>query len=145
MAGVLFIFKCPCLHLYVTVLPFICEELHLMGHGCPVPLKKVKFLSHAINCVNQVRTIHNTVHICSTFDLISIRVIRTLKFPLNFSCLVIRTSLTHYRLDVLGTEFWCGYDFSALVQTSSGAHPASFTVGTRSHSGDKLAGPPTPI
>jgi len=39
-----------------------------------------------------------------------------------------------------GIESHCGQDFSAHVQTGSGAHPASYTMGTGSFPGVKRPG-----
>ena len=44
---------------------------------------------------------------------------------------------TGYRLDGPGIEFQVGAKLSAPVQTGSGAHPASCTMGTGSYSGVK--------
>jgi hypothetical protein len=44
---------------------------------------------------------------------------------------------TCYRLDSLGIESWWWLRFSAPLQTSPGAHPASYTVGTGSFLGVK--------
>jgi len=44
---------------------------------------------------------------------------------------------TGYRLDGPGIESWWGARFSAPVQTGSGAHPASCTMGTGSFPGIK--------
>jgi hypothetical protein len=38
---------------------------------------------------------------------------------------------TRYGLDSSGIESWWGARFSAPVQTDPGAHPASYTMGTR--------------
>jgi hypothetical protein len=43
---------------------------------------------------------------------------------------------TRYGLDDQGIEFRWGRDFSLLVQTSPGAHPASCTMGTSPFPGD---------
>ena len=42
---------------------------------------------------------------------------------------------TRYRLDGLGIETWQGVKFSAPIQTTSGAHPTSCTLDTRSFPG----------
>ena len=48
---------------------------------------------------------------------------------------------TRYRLDGLGIESrWGGRDFPYLVQTSPGAHPVSYTMGTWSFPGLKQLG-----
>ena len=47
---------------------------------------------------------------------------------------------TCYRLDGPGIEFRWGVRFSAPVQTSHGAHPASYTMGTGSFPGVKRPG-----
>jgi hypothetical protein len=47
---------------------------------------------------------------------------------------------TRYRLDGPRIESWWGARFSAPVQTSSDAHPASYTVSTRSFLGVKWPG-----
>ena len=44
---------------------------------------------------------------------------------------------TRYGLDGQGIESWWRARFSALVQTGPGAHPASYTMGTRSFQGEK--------
>jgi len=41
---------------------------------------------------------------------------------------------TRYGLEGLGIESWWGAKYSAPVQTNPGAHPASYTMGTRSPS-----------
>ena len=45
---------------------------------------------------------------------------------------------TRYGLDGRGIESLWGARFSALVQTSPGAHPAFYTTGTASFQGVKL-------
>jgi len=47
---------------------------------------------------------------------------------------------TCYRLDGQGIESRWGARFSVPVQTSSGAHPASYTMVARSLPGGKVAG-----
>jgi len=47
---------------------------------------------------------------------------------------------TGYGLDGPGIESLCGAKFSAPVQTGSGAHPASYTMGTESFPGVKRPG-----
>ena len=47
---------------------------------------------------------------------------------------------TRYGLDGLGIESRWGARFSAPVQTSPGAHPASYTMGIGSSRGGKAAG-----
>jgi len=48
--------------------------------------------------------------------------------------------VTHYGLDGLGINPGGGVIFFALDQTSPGAHPASYTVGTGSFLGVKWLG-----
>jgi len=48
--------------------------------------------------------------------------------------------VTHYELDGSGIESRWGARFSAPVQTRPGAHPASYTMGTRSFPGVKRLG-----
>ena len=48
--------------------------------------------------------------------------------------------VTRYGLDGPGIESRWGQDFSVPVQTSLGAHPASYTIGTRSLPGLKRPG-----
>ena len=47
---------------------------------------------------------------------------------------------THHGLDGPGIESRCAARFSAPVHTSSGAHPASYTIGTGSLPGVKRPG-----
>jgi hypothetical protein len=47
---------------------------------------------------------------------------------------------TGYGLDGPGIESWCGATFFAHVQTGTGAHPASCTMGTGSFPGVKRPG-----
>ena len=47
---------------------------------------------------------------------------------------------TVYGLDVPGIESRCGAKFPTPVQTGSGAHPASYTMGTGSFPGVKRPG-----
>ena len=46
----------------------------------------------------------------------------------------------HYGLDSPGIESRWGRDFSASIQTSPGAHPASYKMGTGSFQQGKVAG-----
>jgi hypothetical protein len=47
---------------------------------------------------------------------------------------------TRYELHAPGIESWRGANFSALVQTSPGDHPASYTMGTGYFPGVKRPG-----
>jgi hypothetical protein len=48
--------------------------------------------------------------------------------------------VTRYRLDGPGIESYWGVTFSVHIQTSSEAHPASYTMGTGSFPGGKATG-----
>ena len=67
-----------------------------------------------------------TIHVCYN----EIRMLKTVLLLGRDSSV---GAATHYRLDGPGIESrWGGARFSAPIQTSPGAHPASFTMGTGS-------------